>query len=574
MGRLFAIPVGLLVLVAASMWWSAGAADEPADFVYTNRGDVRTLDPNRMSWMEDIRIGYALYEGLYALDPQTLKAIPGAAGRHDLSDDRTVYTFHIRPESKWSDGSSVTSSNFIFAWRRMLEQPGDYTYLLDYIRGAKAYREQFARHIESVMARATDDAAILVEKPDFSSVGIEGLNEKTIRLTLNHPVAFFLDLVAFPAYFPVNQHAMSRFARIHPDTGLVTYDYTFMQPPNLVSNGPYRLDKWEFKKRLRMVRNEHYWDKENVRSRVIEQVIVDDNKLGEFLRYEQGQVDWLADVDAEIASALLEKGRNDPENRQRDLHVFPAFGTYFYSINCQETLKGGMANPFHDVRVRKALAMSLDRLPIVQTVTRAGETPAFHYVPPALLPDYPSPEGLRYDPDAARRLLAEAGYPGGKGFPQMRLTFNTGFGHDRIAQVAAFQWRRELGVSLELEPVEPAIFSQRLHSQEYSIARASWYGDYADVSTFTDKYLAASDNNDSKWVNPEYDRLCGQAARETDPARRLAMLQRAEALLLDEVPIIPVYYYVNRYLFRESVKGISLHPRNMVLFKAVYKERR
>ena len=552
MGRLLVIPVVLLVLLGAAMVWSGREADERPDFAFINRGEIRTLDPNRMSWAEDIRLGYALYEGLYALHPETLEAVPGIAGKIDISDDKTVYTFHIRPEAGWSNGDPVLAKDFVFAWRRMLEQPGDYTYLLDYIKGAVEYRTALAKGSPA----------------DFDAVGIKIIGDRTLRVMLNHPVAYFPDLVAFPPFFPLNEKSMEPFKE---KAGV--YNREFIRPPNLVTNGPYRLARWDFKKRLRLIANDHYWDRKNVKSRVIDQVVVEDNKLGEFLRYEHEQVHFLADVDAEIAGALLAAGRRDPSKKRPDLHITPGFGTYFYSVNCKEKLPDGRANPFFDVRVRRAFAMTVDKQPIVDTITRSGEMPAKHYVPPGALPGYESPVGVPYDVAAARKLMAEAGYPGGQGFPRIQLTYNTNANHGEVAQMVRRQWRETLGVDLELEPVEPAVFSDRLHNKEYAIARASWFGDYSDVSTFTDKYLANSDNNDSAWVNAAYDKLLYDAAREPDQPKRLKLLTRAEQLLLDECPIIPVYYYVNRTMFRSNVKGVNVNPRNMTMFKAVYVER-
>jgi oligopeptide transport system substrate-binding protein len=557
MGRLLLIPAVLLLLLAGAMLWSGSAADEPADFSFINRGDIRTLDPNRMAWAEDIRVGYAIYEGLYALDPETLEAIPGAAGRIDISPDKTVYTFHIRPEAGWSNGDPVLARDFVFAWRRMLEQPGDYTYLFDYIKGALLYRTAFGEG----------------RPADFGSVGIEELDARILRVTLDYPVPYFPEIVAFPSYFPLNQRAMEPFKGTDPVTGRAIYKRDFMRPPNLVTNGPYRLARWDFKKRLRLIANDHYWDRPNVRSRIIDQVIVEDNKLGEFLRYEHNQVQLLTDVDPEIAGSLMSAARRDPARTRPDLHITPAFGTYFITVNCRERLPDGRPNPFADVRVRRAFAMSIHKDPIVQTITRTGELPAGNFVPPGTLPGYQSPPGIPYDVPAARKLIEQAGYPGGRGFPRITFTYNTGAMHGEVAQMLRRQWREALGIEIELEAVEPAIFSDRLHNKEYQIARAGWFGDYADVSTFTDKYLSTSYNNDSAWINPAYDKLLADAAREPDPQKRLAILAEAEQLLLDEAPILPVYYYVNRSMFRGDIRGVYPNPQNMTMFKAVYVER-
>ncbi len=536
MVRLLFIPIALLALLLAVLAWSGSAAQQRPDFSFINRGDIGTLDPNRMSWMQDIRVGYAIWEGLYSLDPVTLNPVPGAAESTDITPDKTIYTFHLRPNGKWSNGDPVTSANFVFAWRRMLEEPGDYTYLLFNIKGAKDYSENIA-----------------ADKPaDWSAVGIEPIDALTLRVTLNHPVAYFPDLCAFPPFFPLNERSMQPFARRDEKTNRVIYEKNFTRPPSLVGNGPYRLISWEFKRSLRFGLNPFYWDRDHVKSKVIECVSAED-PLAMFLKYDSGAAHWQSDVTGDIAAELYRVHRPD-------LHVFPGFGTYFYSINCQPKLPDGRINPLADVRVRQALSMAIDRQSIVDTITRMGERPALNYVPPGIFADYRSPPGLGADIERAKKLLADAGYPGGQGFPRLSLLYNNESNHGDIAQNVRRQWIDRLGVEFTAEPLEIKTFRERLHKKDYAIARASWFGDYNDPSTFTDKYLSFSENNDSDWKSPRYDSLCAQAELEPDPQKRLRLLEQAELLVDTELPIIPIYYYVGAYLFRDNVKGIPLNP--------------
>jgi oligopeptide transport system substrate-binding protein len=525
---------------------AAMAADKKADFVFVNRGDIGTLDPNRMSWMQDIRIGYALWEGLYALDPETLDPIPGAADKIDISDDKRTYTFHLRDNGRWSNGDAVTSDNFVFAWKRMLEEPGDYTYLLFYIKGAQAYSDGFAKDSKSV---------------SWDSVGVKMPDSKTIIVSLEDPTPFFPDIAAFPPMFPLNQKSLIPFRHEDPVNGRVSYDAAFTQPPNLVTNGPFVLTRWQLKVGQTLTKNPYYWDAKNVLCNTIESVNYDDPLLA-FQKYDSGEVDWLADTTGDIAAQLRDQGR-------KDMHIFPSFGTYFYSFNCLPKLPNGQKNPFADVRVRQALTMAIDKRPIVRNVTKLGEPITSVYVPPTF-PTYKQPKGLAYDVAKAKQLLADAGYPDGKGFPSVKLLFNTEFNdHKLIAEIISRQWKRNLNISIELDGVEIKQFQTRLHGKDYDVARASWYGDYNDVSTFTDKYRSDSLNNDSGWVNAEYDRLIDAAKKEIDPQKRLDLLSQAEQILVTEVPIIPMFHYVNKYGMRDNVKGIPLNPRNMVVFKRV-----
>lgn len=542
MRRLLLIPLALLVLLGVSMLWSGSAAERPADFTFINRGEIGTLDPNRMSWLQDIRVGYALWEGLYSMDPQTLAAIPGCADRIDVSDDKTVYTFHLRDAARWSNGQPVTSGDFVFAWRRMLEQPGDYTYLFHYIRGAKDYQEAFAGKRQA----------------DFTTVGIEPLNDKILRVTLSHPVTFFPDLCAFAPFFPLYKPTM---IEIDAQTQQPSVRRDWTRPPHLVGNGPYRLARWDYKRRIRLIASDYYWDRGSVKSDVIDMLSVDD-PFAAFLKYDTGTVDWLADVVGEIAAEMREKKRSD-------LRVFPGFGTYFYSINCNEKFANRGRNPFADGRVRQAFAMAIDKRFIVEQITRMGEKTAENYIPPGIFPRYHSPKGLAYEPARAQELLSAAGYPRGGGFPKIELIYNNEGQHPKIAEYVRKQWKDHLNVEVDLAGGEVKVFRQRLHNKEYAIARASWFGDYNDPSTFTDKYRSISENNDSAWKNPRYDELCAAAGVEPDADKRLRLLEEAEGILCQDAPIIPLFYYVNVYLFRDNVTGIPLDPRNMVMFKAV-----
>ena len=294
MKRLLIIPIGLLILLAAAMMWSGGGGAGHADFTFINRGDIGTLDPNRMSWMQDIRVGYALWEGLYALDPVTLEPTPGAADRIELSPDRLTYSFHLRDNGRWSDGTPVTADDFLFAWKRMLQEPGDYTYLLYYISGAQEYEKAFERWSTQRAAaydawqaacramaadhRSVPERAADAPEPELAGVSIS-VDRHSMKVTLKHPVSYFPDVCAFPPMFPLYQASMERFEQspqcTNRDeftlqlsrTGRRSYDKGFTRPPHLITNGPYALESWAFKKTLRLRKNPCYWDQTMSRKR-------------------------------------------------------------------------------------------------------------------------------------------------------------------------------------------------------------------------------------------------------------------------------------------------------------------
>jgi oligopeptide transport system substrate-binding protein len=437
----------------------------------------------------------------------------------------------------------------------MLESPREYTYLHFYIQGAKAYEQAFADY-----AKKPKDHKPL--KPDFSTVGEEKLDNRTLRITLSNPLPFFPALLAFPCFFPMNERAMEPFKQINKTTGAVTYRPELTQPPNLVTNGPYRLAEWEFKRRVRLVASDYYWNRSAVKSRVIDEIHAED-PMAAYRLYQQGDVDWLADVDGEIAAALLKIPS------RTDLHVFTGFGTYFYELNCQPKLSDGRDNPLRDPRVRRALAMTIDKVPIVRDVAKLHQPIATTYIPVGAFAGYRSPPGLHYNVALARQLMAEAGYPGGRGFPPISILYNTDGIHADMATIVRRQWSDTLGIQVDAQGEELSQYKNDLHNHRFSVSRAGWFGDYNDPSTFTDKYLSTSENNAAGWADEPYDKLCAAAAVESDPARRFEIFSQAEDRLLNEAPIIPLYTQVGAYLFRDNVKGISLNSQQMMQFQSI-----
>ena len=554
--RLLSIPLALLLLLAGAMAWSGSATPGRAEFTFALTRDVLTLDPNQMSYGQDMRLAYGIWEALYSYEPITLKPVPGVARSCDVADDKKTYTFHLRDNAKWSNGDRVTAHDFVFAWRRMLESPGEYTYLHYYIRGAKAY-------LDAYQAFRTDPGRN--PRPDYRMVGVEALDSLTLRVSLENPVTFFFELVAFSPFLPLHEPSMRPFAQVDAKTGHTTYDGKFTRP-GVVGNGPYVLSGWDFKRSVRLTKSETYWDKANVRTNTIEQLVVED-ALGQLLRYDSGEVDWLPEVSSEVAPEMLLQKR-------KDLHVFSGYGTVFLTVMVRPNFRDGRPNPLADVRVRQALAMALDRRPIVQNITRMGEAPATNYIPPGIFPDFEVKSGLEFDPRRARELLAESGKVVNGQLPGVSLMYRSNSPTSAaMCQNLVNQWRANLGIGVPLEQQESKTAKDRLKDKDYSIATANWFGDYPDPSTFTDKYLSTAVNNDSGWVNAEFDRLCDQATREPDAVKRYDLLERANRLIDIELPIIPLYVLSNQYLFRDNVHGISTTPRATTMVKGVWVDR-
>jgi len=552
MQRILIIPLGLVVLFIGAVIWSGGASSQHADFRFISVRDVNTLDPNQMSYGQDIRLTYAIREGLYQYDGQTLEAKPAVATGVDISPDKRVYTFHLRPEARWSNGDPVVAGDFLFSWKRNLDTPGEYTYLHYYIKGAEEYVNKVAK----------GDLA------DFRTVGEEVLDDHTFRVTLHDPVPFMLDLMAYTPFYPLNEKSMEKFKQVDPKTGKVTYNQSFTRPPNAVTNGAFILTKWEFKRSLFLVQNPYYWDKQNVKSKSIEMVVVED-PLTQILKYDAGDVDWLSVVASEVAPELLARHRPDLKN-------FPGFGTEFLTLMVEDKFKDGRKNPLADVRVRQALAMAIDKESIVKNITRMNEQPGSTFVPPDIFKPlgWRSTPGIPYDPKRAKELLAEAGYASGGELPGVNFLYRSisEIGKQQ-AQNLAKQWKDKLNLTIPLECQESKLVRERLTKHDYAICVSDWIGDYNDPSTFTDMYLSNSDNNNAGWANPQYDQLVHDAAREVDPQKRLRLLEKAEQILNREVTIIPLYVMTNQYMFRDNVHGINLQPRTTVILKDAWVER-
>jgi hypothetical protein len=360
-----------------------------------------------------------------------------------------------------------------------------------------------------------------------------------------------------------------------------------MKPGALVGNGPFTIASWRFKRDMLLERSPHYWDPARIPSRRILVLAVDDAGA-QILAFRSGAADWVSDVAAPYRSDMLadklrfydehkaeveslraqglnpiEVDRRLPPDPRKRVQVYPSMGTYFYDFNCSPKLPDGRDNPFADARVRRAFSMAVDRERIASQVRRLGERPAATLIPPGSLSGYEPPAGLRYDPAAARTLLAEAGHPGGAGLPTVEILYNTEGGHEFIAQAVKKDWEGNLGVSVSLAQRETKVFRADLKSGNYMVARAGWFGDYDDPTTFLDIHRTGDGNNDRKYASPEFDALMDRAEDEPDPAARLALLQDAERLLVErDLPVLPMFHYVQMYLFDpDRLEGPSTQPK-------------
>lgn len=507
----------------------SGCMRQPhADLTFLNGAEPETLDPALITGQPEGRIANALFEGLLAFD-QGGRPQPGMAERWEVSDDGRTYTFTLRDGLTWSDGAPLTSRDFVESWRRTLDPAtaSEYAYQLHYVKNARAFNE----------------GAIT----DFAKVGVSAPDDRTLRVELENPTPFFPDLCAFVTLLPVPMHVVEK------------YGDDWIKPGNLVANGAYLLDEWRLNDRIRLRKNPRYWNAANVAMETIDVIPVSRANTA-FNLYAGGQADLMMDKGL-VPPALLGEIKKRP-----DFHAAPFLGTYFLRFNSEK-------GPFTDPRVRKAFSLAVDKAAIVGRITRAGELPADSFVPPDA-GGYEPPPGMTRDTGEARRLLAEAGYPGGAGFPMVTYLYSEGEMNEAIAVELQSMWRQELGVNVQLLRQEWKVYLRSLSTLDYDIARSSWVGDYPDPNTFLDLFVTGGGNNRTGWGDAEYDRLIAQAAAEADRGKRFAILREAENILINEqTPVCPVFFYVGIQLYdSEKLGGIEgnlldEHPLKAMFWK-------
>ncbi len=634
---------GLVAIFAAAfglvgLTFSA-STELPADLRFINGTEPKTLDPQIMTGQPEGRIADAIFEGLTYRDPASLRPVPGAAESWELSEDQTRYTFHIRKDAVWSDGHPVTAHDFAWSWRHLQEPTtaSEYAYILHMVKWAEIYNvyegaadalekdvlpaldalgtagldgdawQTFVgEHHVSENLKGTEDpllqevlsqrdgtldgarlaavrAAVAAEarrrrelyahaKEHFGvDEGVFATDDHTLVVELTAPTAYFLDITCFYPAYPVPRWVVEE------------RQHDWFLPGNIVSNGPFRLESWKVNDRIRLVKSDTYWDKDSVRLGVVDAYSIE-NLTTCLNLYLTGGVDW---TPSSYPSDLVNVLRQRP-----DFYVCAAMTVYYYRFNTTR-------KPFDDPRVRKAICLAVDRESITRDILAIGQIPAGLFCPPGLTgyqqPD--TPIGPHANVAEAKRLLAEAGFPEGQGFPKFAIISNTHESHRRIAEFVADQLKRNLGIEVEAVNQEWQAYQDSTRFLRYDMARAAWIGDYMDPNTFLDMWVTNGGNNQTGWGDPTYDRLIQGAAnierfiadpdalvaamKEPERARellaavraapdqatrveagarlRMHLFREAEAILVqDACPVMPIYFYVNSGLVSPRVKGFHV----------------
>lgn len=497
---------------------------------YGNGAEPQGLDPHVVTGVPENHLIRALFEGLAVKNPITLEPEPGVAERWTFNEDRSVITFYLNPNAKWSNGEQVTADDFVWSWNRALhpETGNLYAYMLYPVKNAEAYAKG--------------------DVNEFSEVGVKALDETTLQVTLNAPTPYFIQLMDHYSTFAVHPETLLKF-------GKMTDRFTpWTRVGNIVSNGAFVLEDWALNRHIKMIKNQEYWDKDNVSLNGV-MFYPTENEVSEERMFRVEQLHRTEGVPLDKVPVY----RAIPESPYMQ---DPYLGTYYYLVNIDRP-------PVDDVRVRQALSMSLDREQLARTVMQEVVIPAYSITPPGTL-GYQPPKLFDFDPEKARQLLAEAGYPNGEGWPGLDIIYNTNEAHRKIAVAVQQMWKKYLNVDITISNQEWKVYLNAVSQRDFQVARRGWIGDYVDPNNFLDLFITDGGNNNTGFANDYYDEMILQLApRAPTEEERFAIFHEAETLLMQQMPIIPIYTYATRHLVHPSVEGMSANLMDSLNLKYV-----
>lgn len=489
------------------------------------------LDPAKSVGIAEFRVEYACFEGLAVFGDNDVPA-PGTAEKWVVSPDGKTYTFTIRKNARWSNGDPVTAVDFEYAWKRLLDPDtaSSNASQLFYLRNAEDY----------YTGKIKND----------SQVGVKATGKYTLVVTLNAPCSYFPALTINPSLYPVN----SKVVKANPNQWAGN-------PETYVGNGPFRLTRWVHHEKLELAPNPYYWNKTKVKLQKLVYYTVEEQSTA-LTMFDTGQLDLCDELPRPEIPRLTAAGL---------IKQSPSIGTYYYMFNTKKP-------PFNDPRVRKALALAINRNQIVKYITKAGEKPAVGFVPYGIPDANPNQIFRKVGGDylkdnnigQAKKLLAEAGYTDMNKFPAVEVLYNTNETNKQIAEVIQEMWREKLGVKTTLVNQEWKVYLESRSTGNFQVARSSWIGDYVDPVTFLDIWTTGNGNNFTGWTNARYDQLIDTAKSTNNPKVRYQALHDAEKLLMNEMPILPIYFYTRPYIIKPWVKGVRYSAVGLVDFSGVY----
>jgi len=499
-------------------------------FHFGNATEPRDLDPQIVTAYTDSLILTALFEGLVLQDSKTLDPIPGVAERWEISTDGLVYTFHLRDNARWSNGDPVTAEDFVYSFHRVLSPAlaSEYAYMLHAMKNAEAFNTG--------------------KLTDFTQVGVKALDARTLQITLQHPTPYFLSLLANMTWWPVHRPTIEKFGKMDQRGTAWT------RPGNHVGNGPFVLEQWKVGDQIVIRKSPTYWDRDRVGLNQIRYYPIE-SAATEERAFRAGQLHTTYSVPVEKIDAY----RAEAPDR---LRIEPWLETSFLRVNVTKA-------PLTDRRVRQALGQAIDRRALTDSVMRLGQTPAHHFTPPETA-GFTALARMPSDPAAARQLLADAGFPGGRGFPEIELHLPTSDTALKVSQALQEMWKKELNIRVTLRNEEFKVFLDTQRRLAFDLSLSRWVGDYPDPATFLDMFTTGNGNNDTGFSNTEYDRLIAETTRIAERGARNELFQQAEKILMFEAPILPLYFGAHVYLSRTEVKDYQPSIAGNVVWKQVH----
>jgi oligopeptide transport system substrate-binding protein len=522
--------LALSTLASCDLGESNVSAGNRASVLHVGNGsEPQSLDPHVISGLVEWNIVGALFEGLVTRNPWTLELEPGVAEHWQWSADRLAVRFHLNRRAKWSNGDPVTAHDFVWSWQRSLSPAlGNQTaFNLFSLKNARAY------HVGDV-----DD-------PD--AVGVRALDAHTLEVTLEKPNPYLLENLAHFSAIPVHRATIE--AHGNPTDRFTRWT----RVGNMVNNGPFGLAEWKLHRRIVLERSESYWNANRIDLNAIVFYPVE-NEITEEKMFRAGQLH----ATSRVPNGKIRMYRGYANTPYREA---PMLGAYYYLLNTTRP-------PLDDIRVREALALSIDRRRLVSTILQDAEVPSYTLTPKAM-PTYDPPTILRHDEQRARILLAEAGYPSGKGWPGLELLYNTSENHRKVAVAIQQMWKDGLGIEVTLKNQEWKVYLDSMDVMDFEVARAGWIGNI-DPASILSTFTSDSHVNRAGFSDPEFDEIIRERyPRAPDRAGQQSLLRQAETILMSYLPAIPLYTPTTKHLVQPGVKGMPANAMDIYNFRYV-----
>jgi len=488
--------------------------------IYTEKGilllgngtEPSGIDPHLVTGVPEHKILLALLEGLVVFNPKNNGVLPGVAEDWIISDDGLSYTFKFNPDAKWTNGDSVKPEDFAYSWERILSPDlgAQYADMLYVIKNAEKFHKGDIK--------------------DFSQVGIS-ITKNKLKVELENPTPYFLNILTHYSTWPVHPETVEKYG------GMISRNNQWTRVDNFVGNGPFKLESWEINKALRVSRNDLYWGNSANKINGIEFIPID-NELTQDRLFRSGGI--------HLANTVpTEKINRYRDERPDELYEHNYFGTYYYRINTNKY-------PLNNINFRKALSLAIDRELIVKSILKGNQKISYSFTPPDENGYNPKTK-LDFNPIKAKEFLEKSGYDVNN--PPLEILYNTSEGHQKIAQAIQEMWKKNLGLNVVLTNVDWKVYLTRETQGEFDISRAGWIGDYPDPFTFLDMMVTNRGNNKTGWSNSEFDNILKNAASQISTSDRYNLYEKAEKILIDELPVIPLYTYTRTYLLSQRVKN-------------------